>query len=284
MLDVSGTPNLTGKHELLYSVLVDEEFSVVAAHVDEVTKRKIEDSQYVDFARLLPRDRVLVEESTGLRLVNRNGELGLASETERDLGTINSFARWDQAFCVFTNIYTSSFPHKSTELTQYNHIIRTAAASYRWENVYNYDKDFRIHMSKNPYRSWGVILQLSWSTRLKEKIRTSDEGQHEGKQRKSDVCWRYNRGKCTYGNSCKFDHKCAICLKFGHGSHNCRRANTTHDRRDHGDRDRRDRHDRRDRTPPRFDRAPRYERTHPPRYSASGTNKSGPVDKKHPHK
>ena len=51
-----------------------------------------------------------------------------------------------------------------------------------------------------------------------------------------DICWKFNMGKCTFGLSCKFDHKCALCLKFGHGAHNCRRANTDvaeHRGRDH---------------------------------------------------
>ena len=28
----------------------------------------------------------------------------------------------------------------------------------------------------------------------------------------------------TYGSRCKFEHKCGICGKYGHGAHNCRRS------------------------------------------------------------
>ena len=41
--------------------------------------------------------------------------------------------------------------------------------------------------------------------------------------RKKDLCWHFNRGKCSYGLNCKFDHRCGVCGKFGHGAHSCRR-------------------------------------------------------------
>ena len=43
---------LTG--ELMHSVIVDEEFSMVAAHIGEALKKKIEEGEYVDFVKLLP--------------------------------------------------------------------------------------------------------------------------------------------------------------------------------------------------------------------------------------
>ena len=39
-----------------------------------------------------------------------------------------------------------------------------------------------------------------------------------------NICYKFNRGRCTYGFNCKFEHKCAICGKFGHGACNCRKA------------------------------------------------------------
>ena len=62
---------------------------------------------------------------------------------DRDSIQITSYNRWEQAFHVYSNILTSKFPAKSTELLQYNHTIHTASMSYIWENVYAYDKEFR---------------------------------------------------------------------------------------------------------------------------------------------
>ena len=59
-----------------------------------------------------------------------------------------------------------------------------------------------------------------------------------GKSKK--LCWKYNRGNCTYGFSCKFDHRCGICNKFGHGAHNCRKGGKKIDDRDLHDKSRQD--------------------------------------------
>ena len=62
---------LTG--ELMHSVMVDEEFSMVAAHVNDNTKRKIENGEYIDFVKLLPREYIDIEtdcENEQLVMVN----------------------------------------------------------------------------------------------------------------------------------------------------------------------------------------------------------------------
>ena len=41
---------------LLHSVIVDEEYTAIASHVDDVLRRKIILSEYIDLVRLLPKD------------------------------------------------------------------------------------------------------------------------------------------------------------------------------------------------------------------------------------
>ena len=218
---------------LLHSVLIDESYLVVAAHVDEQLKKRILDFEYVDFSKLLPHDRVIQEEDKRLTFMNKDGipYLVPANEPGSSVG-IHSYGKWDQAFRVYSDIVTSRFPDKAQELIQYNHSIHTATQTFIWENVYLYDKDFRIHISRNPTRSWSVILQQAWSMRLKDKhgsghSRNSDRehgGVSSGSSGKSkDYCRRYQRGQCNRGLSCHYQHKCAICGKFGHGAHICRR-------------------------------------------------------------
>ena len=36
-----------------------------------------------------------------------------------------------------------------------------------------------------------------------------------------DACKRFNKGLCTTGRACHYDHRCLECGKFGHGAHIC---------------------------------------------------------------
>ena len=183
------------------------------------------------------------------QFVNQHGETYWAPYLDRDRENqvISNYAHWECAFRVFSNIYTRKFPHRAAELLQYSHIIQTALTTYSWENVYMYDHEFRIHMSRHPDRLWAIILNQAYTMCLKDRHKDSNQsgsnnrdrnGHRYGKSR--DVCYHFNKGRCTYGENCKFEHKCLICSKFGHGSINCRkndRNNNNQDRRDSRDSD-----------------------------------------------
>ena len=232
-------------------------YITVAAHVDNNLRRKILNFKYVDFVKLLPRDQINAEEDNRLTFVNKGGVPYLVPVgASRESSGISSYAKWDQVFRVFCDIVMSKFPTKSTELIQYNHVIHTTSQTYVWENVYNYDKDFRIHIARNPFRTWSVILQQAWCMRLRDKIRldsgsSSVISRSPNSKHKKDLCLRFQRGVCQFGLSCKFDHRCPIYNKFGHGARICRKRTRGHDRgyheRDRGDRNHRDGKDHRDR-------------------------------------
>ena len=163
-----------------------------------------------------------------MELINKEGRPVWVPVSERDNFSINSFNRWEQAFRVYSDIYLKVHPNKAQEMIQYNHIIFTASLSFHWDNVYRYDKLFRMHMEQNPTRSWGIILQQAWALCLKDKLNVGTQSQEnfrmaDSRERKPKPCYKFNKGKCTYGTSCKFEHRCLVCSKFGHGSHNCRR-------------------------------------------------------------
>ena len=154
-----------------HSAQVDENYLVVGAHLDKSLIEKIINNEYVNFARLLPKDRAVVkDEDHRLEIVNKGGFTYFVLVSDRECGSISGFHKWEQAFRIFSQVYTGQFPHKLSKLIQYNHIIFTAAQTYLWDNVYQYDKEFRIHISNYPQHSWAVILQQAWSMYLKDRI------------------------------------------------------------------------------------------------------------------
>ena len=54
--DKDNLEQVVTRRKIMHSTLVDEEFCLVASHVEESIKRKIEEGEYVDFAKLLPQD------------------------------------------------------------------------------------------------------------------------------------------------------------------------------------------------------------------------------------
>ena len=142
-----------------HPAVVDEDYLVVGNFVEEHIRQRIENGEYVDFSRLLPRDCLLLDEENRMAIINRNGHTFFVPASDADPASISNFSQWEQAFHVFSNIYTKKFPGHTSELIQYNHIIHTAALTYTWENVYLYDRNFRFHLSRYPHRSWAVILQ-----------------------------------------------------------------------------------------------------------------------------
>ena len=219
------------------SCLIDEDYMLVANHLDETLKAKIIANQYVDFSKLLNRDRS-EDENQKMTLVNRGG-LSYWIPLEKS-NSIGNYVKWEQAFRVFLHVYSSKFPTKATELIQYNHTIQTAANSYSWDNVYQYDKEFRRHIERHPTRKWSIILQQAWTMFLKDRVNatpskngnSSQNGSEGGKPKTSRrLCYDFNDGNCRFGNKCRFEHKCGFCGKYGHGTINCRKAQAVRDKK-----------------------------------------------------
>ena len=185
-----------GDCRVLKSLMMDDQYMMVGAHVDEITHQKIVTGKYVDFSKLIPRERIETDpDNKPFQLFQKGGQTFFAPPKQ---GTaITSLARWDQAFRVYANIYTARFPQRAAELIEYSHTIHTIAASYVWENVYLYDIDFRTQMSNNPDRAWSVILQYSWNMRLKDKIQYRQDNHYTGATHRQSNNSNYTPNKGT---------------------------------------------------------------------------------------
>ena len=232
MYELSGKKSL----ETILISQMDEDYQMIDAHINDTLKRKIEQFEFIDLARLLPRNKgasLEEDQQQCLEIVNRNGVSLLSPVADRDNLSINSYGRWEQAFRIYLNVLTKKHPGKASELLQYNHVIHSTSISYVWDNVYAYDKEFHYHILRHPMRSWSVILNQAWTMLIKDQIRNNpifskgSNNQNKG----GEPCHRFNRGKCTFGLSCRYDHRCSVkkCGKFGHGAYMCHLRNQGED-------------------------------------------------------
>ena len=99
----------------------DDDFFHVSCHVDQSMKNKIEAGEYVELEKLLPKEHSarlgcsMSKDSEYMQLVNRDGQTYFAparSLNER----INGIKKWDQAFCIYTAIYSEANPSHASEI------------------------------------------------------------------------------------------------------------------------------------------------------------------------
>ena len=226
----------------------DDDFFHMTCHVDANLRKKIENGEYVDLEKLVPKDRgsPFAQENNRLEWVQRDGNTFLAPVTGNN--KITNVKKWDQAFRMYATFYCGANPSRSREIWQYVDIIHTAANTFVWDNVYNYDVTFRHLMEFNPQRSWGKTYTQMWHLAMKEPLfkngfnrnqnyrqnngyfsngaSTKNNQQNQSHQgaakKKPDYCWNYNRGiRCKYGNKCKYIERCSYCDASNHAKFNC---------------------------------------------------------------
>ena len=168
-----------------------------------------------------------------MQIVNRGGQAWWEEIGDR-VQTVGNYKRWEQAFRVYADVYTSVHIGRGSELIQYNHVIHSLSPSFTGDNVYAYDCEFRRHMSRNPRRNWGIILQHAYTMLIKDRLTNFSSNPGKVNQDNTNnfcsmgnknICYSFNRGNCKFGSRCKFDGvRCGMCGKFGHGGYNCRKA------------------------------------------------------------
>ena len=212
---------------------MDDDFFHHSSHIDNTLIQKIEKGEYVDLEKLLPRDKVIHNDGH-LQMIQSEGNryMHLKPVTDKDPPVINTLCRWEQAFEIYATIHTAAHPNRSSELFKHMYNIRSAASTFTWDNIYNYDITFRRLMVRYPDQNWGVIYQQGWTLLLKDKMGHNNNSHNfqsfSGKKKprfgsanRDKICWKFNKGKCPHGSNCRFEHKCLGCMKTDHGYNVC---------------------------------------------------------------
>ena len=82
---------------------VDQNYLMIG-NIPDSLRLQILNHEYIDFAKLLPRDRLTKVEDQRMELINKGGSTFFVPVVDREVGTINSFSRWEQAFRVFSSV------------------------------------------------------------------------------------------------------------------------------------------------------------------------------------
>ena len=214
----------------------DDEFFHTTCHIEDTIREKIEKGKFVELEKLLQK-RILQynykdQEHHRMQLINKDGMSYFVPSIDKET-RIDGIKKWEQAFRVYTTIYCKANPERAGEILQYIDTIHRAAAIFNWDNVAKYDYVFRQLMATKPHRSWAKLYTQMWNLTLNEPIKKFHEGSgnyhnnsnhptNKGSQKKKDsYCWKYNKNNCSYGKSCRFEHKCSYCGVHGHPVTSC---------------------------------------------------------------
>ena len=228
----------TGTHDLS-SIMrdPDDDFFHTICHVEQSLRDRIKRGEFVELEKLLKRGKLSKSnDEQRLEIRNKDGVAYFTPSTDRDT-RINGIGRWDQAFRVYATIYSRANPTRAAEIRQYVDVIHRAARIFSWDNVANYDFVFRQLMAENPLRNWSKTYTQMWNLTLCEPTNRLNHfgGQSGGKRRdttqgsRDGTCWRFNKGKCRYGQHCRFEHKCSYCGSHNHAAIHCSRKNKKND-------------------------------------------------------
>ena len=245
MQDLSGSGSVTvarnnteAMRQVIGSGISDDDFFHLTCHIEPTSKKKIENGEYVDLDKLLPKEntfhgRQVSSNETKLECIQSEGSTYLVPA--KTSSRVNCFRRWEQAFRMYATIYCTQNPNRAREIWHYISVINTASLSYNWDNVYNYDIVFRQLMEFNPSRSWAVTYNQMWNLSMTNPIDNqggrrnfgnTTSGQqsflNNGQKRKLDYCWSFNKAvKCRFSKKCKFIERCLYCDDPSHGVNNC---------------------------------------------------------------
>ena len=156
------------------------------------------------------------------------------SETNAmEIQTFNSskecanWGEWQSAFQVFMAVYVTTHLDKVLDLLKYKKMIQDASRSFKWDSVLPYDYQFCQYIVEYPTMSWGIknaelyLECFNGYIALPPKVPKNFSTGNHPKGSGTLICNNFNKGLCTWGKSCKFEHKCFKCKSMGHPTTKC---------------------------------------------------------------
>ena len=211
----------------------DDKFFHITCHVDPVIRAKIHKGEFIELEKLLQKPEALMyKKRNRYQMIIEDGQQ-VWTEAEDKSTKIEGIRRWEQAFRIYAAIFCEANPNRSVEILQYIETINDASKKFTWESVAHYDFVVRHLQASRPHRNWGkTYMQMYMRIRSQEQhqqFRNTFERSHNTNQlslngsNTKTTCWRFNKGNCSYGRECRFEHKCSYCGSTNHGYYNCRR-------------------------------------------------------------
>ena len=127
------------------------------------------------------------------------------------------------------SIFLERHASKAIEMIRYVDLIRKLAHRFNGKGWIQYDKEFRMGQAVNPQRSWGsynadLFMDKITATHIVSPQFFRGQGAALSRQQGASfsrptgsspgVCFTFQKGRCLYGRSCRFQHSCEIVFQI----------------------------------------------------------------------
>lgn len=174
----------------------------IGYHVDNATKHKIVNGEYINLGSLLVRDPTKSQSST--LTLDAQGQL---VTQPKPTSKISNVKNWTDAFLIYASIYLEAHPSRMQQLLKYMHDIRLGAEkAVGWVT---YDEQYRLRKAINPSSNWGIIDSELWLVYMNP---TSTAPQQSNQQSSTYYkCYDYNYRAICQRTQCPYLHRCLKC-------------------------------------------------------------------------
>lgn len=165
------------------------------------------------------------------------GDLELSAGPSKPKKHISTAGEWTSSFERYKQGVLFCYPHREKELNDYaSHIGRqfTAVGDRNTTRVLHYDRAVRAEASRGnqflltDYGEWNHLYTAYIVTpgAVSQSAASTSEGKRSRNGKSNDICQRFNQGRCTNNNDCRYRHACSLCGSKAHALPECTKLPT----------------------------------------------------------